>query len=135
MFQFYECGYYLLRIEKYILLLEIKSNVFGFCELVEFRGLQVQEVTSCHSKEGETIDKLVDETWGDNKKAFTLQPYEFAITPLLKEKVHVPTENDIQLVGIIEDKAFVALWKSTALKAIIREFAKLKLNENQLGQA
>jgi hypothetical protein len=38
-FRFYEEGHYLLRIEKYILLLEVKSSCFGFCELVDLRGL------------------------------------------------------------------------------------------------
>jgi len=39
--------------------MEIKSSCFGFCQVIDFRGLEVQEVTSCHSKEGATIDKLV----------------------------------------------------------------------------
>lgn len=86
-------------------------NCFGWCEVIDIRGLQVQEVTSCHSKEGETIDKLVEETWGDNKAAFSCSPLEYAITPYLKEKVSVPTENDIQLIGIIETKEFLTLFK------------------------
>jgi len=58
---------------------------------MDIRGLQVQEVTSCHSKEGETIDKLVEETWGDNKKCFSLEPYDYVLTPYVREKVSVPT--------------------------------------------
>jgi hypothetical protein len=95
----------------------------------------VQEVTSCHSKEGETIDKLVEETWGDNRKACSLTPYGYALTPFLRETVSVPTENDIQLVGIIETSEFVKLFRETALKAIVREYSKVKLTDNQHRQA
>lgn len=77
-------------------------------------------MTSCHSKEGESIDKMVEETWGDNKQTCTFAPYQYAITPFLNEKVYVPTENDIQLTGVIESKEFVQLFKQTALKSIIR---------------
>lgn len=81
--------------------MEVKSVCYGYCELLDFRGLEVQEVTSCHSKEGETIDRMVEETWGDNKQTCSLSPLPIAISPLLNQKIHVPTENDIQLTGVI----------------------------------
>lgn len=63
---------------------------------------------------------MVEQTWGDNKQKCTVSPYQYAITPFLNEKVVVPTENDIQLTGVIESKEFVQLFKQTALKSIIR---------------
>ena len=50
LFRLYDPGFYILRIDKYIILLNIKNSCFGFGELMELRGLEVQEVTSCHSK-------------------------------------------------------------------------------------
>lgn len=51
----------------------------------------MQEVTSCHSKEGETIDKMVEETWGDNKQTCNISPLFIAISPFMNEKIYVPT--------------------------------------------
>ena len=68
---------------------------------------------------------MVEEVWGDNKKSCSLMPYSYAITPYVMEKVNVPTENDIQLTGIIESNEFVNLFKSTALKAIIWTLSKI----------
>ena len=101
LFRLYDAGFYLLRVDKYILLLQIKSNCFGWGELLELRGLEVQEVTSCHSKEGETIDRLVEETWGPNHEGCTTAPCTTAIAPYAHHSVNVPTQNDIQLTGII----------------------------------
>lgn len=95
----------------------------------------MQEVTSCHSKEGETIDRMVEETWGDNKKTCSIAPISIAISPFMNEKINVPTENDIQLTGVIESKEFVTLFKQTALRSIVREYSKLKLSDNQKRQA
>ena len=58
-----------------------------------------------------------------------------AISPVTREKVYVPTENDIQLTGVIESKEFVALFKQTALKSIVREYSRTGLSDGQKRQA
>lgn len=45
-------GYYLLRISKYILLVEVIADFYGIFETVSLIGLETQEVTTCHAKEG-----------------------------------------------------------------------------------
>jgi hypothetical protein len=78
---------------------------------------------------------MVEETWGDNKTTCSISPLHIAISPFMNEKIHVLTENDIQLTGVIESKEFVALFKQTALKSIVREYSKMKLSDNQKKQA
>lgn len=58
-----------------------------------------------------------------------------AISPVMREKIYVPTENEIQLTGVIESKEFVALFKQTALKSIVREYSRIRLSESQKKQA
>ena len=56
-------GYYLLRASKYLMLVELSSDYYGIFETLTLVGLEAQEVTTCHAKEGETIDKMVEQTW------------------------------------------------------------------------
>ncbi len=58
-----------------------------------------------------------------------------AISLVTREKIYVPTENDIQLTGVIESKEFVALFKQTALKSIVREYSRMRLSDSQRRQA
>ena len=45
------------------MLLEKTSAFYGLAESFRIVGLEAQEVTTCHAKEGESIDKGIENTW------------------------------------------------------------------------
>ena len=56
-------GYYILRISKYIMLVEKLSGYYAMAESFRVIGLEAQEVTTCHAKEGEALDQCIEKTW------------------------------------------------------------------------
>lgn len=96
----------MLRIDKYILLAEVIFSFGGMFETVSLVGLETQEVTTCHAKEGETIDRIVEYNWSDNPQNVLGWACDDTLKTVIHEEhflrnVKFTTENDIQLTGVI----------------------------------
>ncbi|EAR99357.2 carrier protein (macronuclear) [Tetrahymena thermophila SB210] len=108
--------FFLIRIEKYLATIQILENGQNYV-VVQLRGLESQEMTSCHSIEANQIDRIIEETYV--KKMCFFKDYLGSIKPVQQFKVKAYEENQLQFTGIITDSGFVQGFKDILLKMLV----------------
>ncbi|CAD8127758.1 unnamed protein product [Paramecium sonneborni] len=116
-------SHYLIRIGKYIGIIQLLEYQGGYA-VIQFKGLESQETTSCHGIEAREVDRLVNvKDWGSfcgsaltYQNEFSVQSYE---------------ENQIILTGIIEATEFVSGFKKIYLKMLCFYAQELKENNQK----
>ncbi|CAD8210057.1 unnamed protein product [Paramecium pentaurelia] len=116
-------SHYLIRIGKYLGIVQVLENQGGYA-VIQFKGLESQETTSCHGIEAREVDRLVDakDCGSFLGSALTLQN-QFLVTSY--------EENQIILTGIIEAVEFSSEFKKIYLKMLCYYFGQ-ELNENNM---
>lgn len=128
-----QTGTYLIRISKYLTLCRILERAIG-SRVVEFRGLESQDVTSCHNIESQTVDNMIEETWGASKAGCSGSFLLTVLRPLESRKHMLFEENEIKLTGIIESEEFVTLFRSHFIRVLLLYFRSQGLSKTQLSQ-
>ncbi|CAK84266.1 unnamed protein product (macronuclear) [Paramecium tetraurelia] len=110
-------SHYLIRIGKYLGVVQVLEYQGGYA-VIQFKGLESQDTTSCHSIEAREVDRLVN--------AQDCGSY-FGSALTLQNQFSVPgyEENQLTLTGIIEATEFVSGFKTIYLKMLCYQAQKL----------
>ncbi|CAD8161444.1 unnamed protein product [Paramecium octaurelia] len=103
-------SHYLIRIGKYLGIIQVLEYQGGYA-VIQFKGLESQETTSCHGIEAREVDRLVDakDCGSLCGSALTLQ-HKFQISSY--------EENQLSLTGTIEASEFVSGFKKLYLRTL-----------------
>ncbi|CAD8114394.1 unnamed protein product [Paramecium primaurelia] len=103
-------SHYLIRIGKYLGMIQILEYQGGYA-VIQFKGLESQETTSCHGIEAREVDRLVEakDCGSYFGSALTLQS-QFSISSY--------EENQLSLTGTIEATEFVSGFKKIYLRML-----------------
>ena len=81
--EFHPEDYYLIRMGKFLAIFNVIERGFNYIGL-NFRGLEMQEPTSCHNLEANSIDDIIKSVY-DSKKIFYSHPLSIMFCVLIKE--------------------------------------------------
>ncbi|CAD8125957.1 unnamed protein product [Paramecium sonneborni] len=116
-------SHYLIRIGKYLGIMQLLEYQGGYA-VIQFKGLESQETTSCHGIEAREVDRLMDanDCGSYIGSALTYQD-EFQVSSY--------EENQIILTGIIEATEFVSGFKKIYLKMLCYYAQELQENNQK----
>ncbi|EGR30113.1 hypothetical protein IMG5_141830 [Ichthyophthirius multifiliis] len=122
--------FYLLRFEKYIGIIQILECGNNYT-IVQFKGLESQEMTSCHSIECNQIDRIIEETFIQKKCFF--KDFLGAALPFGQQNINMYDENQLQFTGIITDEDFIKGFSEILVKVLVY-FIHVFFEENEFFQ-
>ncbi|OQR81302.1 pecanex 4 [Thraustotheca clavata] len=126
---------YIIRVDSYLAFLEILELGTTFC-VVRFRGLELQETTSCHHLEASKLDEAIHKVFGESSEENSddeddapevgAHPLRLNIfTPLIRAPIRMYSMSTAVLTGFIDDPGCLQVISQAFWMTLITELNRV----------
>ncbi|KDO18500.1 hypothetical protein SPRG_16176 [Saprolegnia parasitica CBS 223.65] len=121
---------YLVRVDDFLGLLEVLELSTDYC-VVRFKGLELQETTSCHHLEASKLDDVIADAFdevnvsGDDDGALHRLPSPRTFTPLLRTPIRMYTISTVTLTDFLDDPKCLDLIHETFYVTLVSELNRV----------